>query len=78
MPPLALTDEQLAAIRRYAEPIHPHDRSAYLQRVAVLLRDRELGDGIVARVAQQAQAEFRRSPPQINGRPHAPGSKWTR
>jgi hypothetical protein len=75
---LSLTDEQLAAIRRYAEPLHPHDRGLYLRRVAELLRDRELGDGLVSRIAAQAQAEFRRSPPQINGRPHAPGSKWTR
>jgi hypothetical protein len=39
--PLALTDEQLDIIRNFAEPLNPHDRSAYLQRVAALLGDRE-------------------------------------
>jgi hypothetical protein len=70
MPPLALTDAQLDIIRNFAEPLNPDDRSAYLERVAALLGDRELGDGIVSRMAQLAQAEFRRLPAQINGRPH--------
>jgi hypothetical protein len=68
--PLALTDDQLDIIRNFAEPLRPDQRDAYLQRVAALLGDRELGDGIVSRMAQLAQGEFRRLPAQINGRPH--------
>jgi hypothetical protein len=45
-----------------ASPLHPHDRSAYLERVAELLRGRELGDGIVARAAREAQRQFMRAP----------------
>jgi hypothetical protein len=60
-PPLALSDDQLAVVQRLAEPIVYADRAAYLQRVAQLLRDRELGDGAVHRAAQQAQREFRRA-----------------
>ena len=69
--PLALTDAQLDIIRNFAEPLEPGQRGAYLERVAALLGDREIGDGIVSRMAQLAQAEFRRLPAQINGRPHA-------
>jgi hypothetical protein len=35
-PPIALTDDQLDIIRRAAEPLHPHDRGAYLETVAEL------------------------------------------
>jgi hypothetical protein len=68
--PLALTDDQLRIIRDFAEPLRPDQRGAYLQRVAALLGDRELGDGIVSRMARLAQAEFCRVPAQINGRLH--------
>jgi hypothetical protein len=68
--PLALTDDQLATIRRYAEPLHPHDRSRYLQRVVALLDGREIGDGLIARAARAAQLEFRRAPAEADGRPH--------
>jgi hypothetical protein len=60
--PLALTDDQFAIVRRFAAPLHPHDRGRYLQRVAELLRGRELGDGLIARAASAAQLEFRCSP----------------
>ena len=54
-PPIALSDEQLDIIRRAAEPLHPHDRGAYLEAVAELLNGHELGDGVVARAAREAQ-----------------------
>jgi DNA-directed RNA polymerase specialized sigma24 family protein len=53
MRPLALSDQQLAIIRRAAAPLHPRDRSAFLQRVAELLNGQEIGDGTVARAAAQ-------------------------
>jgi hypothetical protein len=77
MPLLALTDDQLTIIRRLAEPLQYAARSAYLERVAQLLRDQtEIGDGIIHRAAEQAQKEFRRSPIQFNGK--AVGSKYGR
>jgi hypothetical protein len=66
--PLALTDSELDIVRNFAEPLLPEQRDAYLQRVAQLLRGRELGDGVVSRMAQLAQSEFRRVPAQIDGR----------
>jgi hypothetical protein len=68
--PLALTDEQLRIVLDFAEPLNPQDRSAYLVRVAALLGDRELGDGVVHKMARVAQGEFKRLPAQINGRLH--------
>jgi hypothetical protein len=62
MPPLALTDDQLATIQRHAEPLHPADRDAYLRRVAQLLDGIEPGDGVVSRVARAAAREFFRPP----------------
>jgi hypothetical protein len=56
--PLALTDEQLAAIRRAAEPLQPHDRGAFLQAVADALQNLELGDGNVFRAIKVAQKQF--------------------
>jgi hypothetical protein len=67
---LALTDDQLATVRRLAEPLHPHDRGPYLRRVAELLRDQEPGDGLIHRVAEQAQWDFRRSPALEERQPH--------
>jgi DNA-directed RNA polymerase specialized sigma24 family protein len=58
--PLALTDDQLQIIRRAAAPLHPHDRSAFLERVARALSDIEAGDGVVARAARDAQQHFMR------------------
>jgi hypothetical protein len=60
--PLAFTDPQMDVILRAAEPLHPQDRSAYLQRVADLLNGHELGDGLVSRAARQAQRELFRPP----------------
>ena len=60
---LALTDDQLTIVQNFAEPLEPALHGAYLQRVAALLRGRELGDGVVSRMAQLAQSEFRRAAP---------------
>lgn len=68
MPPLALTDDQLAALQRFAEPLHPSDRGSFLTRVASILQDREIGDGAVHRAAEQAQLEYRRPTAAIDGR----------
>jgi hypothetical protein len=74
--PLALTDSQLDIIRRLAEPLPYANRTDYLARVAELLRGRDVGDGIVYRVAEQAQKEFRRSNVLVDGHQH--GGKYGR
>jgi hypothetical protein len=66
--PLRLTDSQLDVVRAFAEPIHITDRDAFLQRVAALLRDVEIGDGAVHRACEKAQLEYRRPTASINGR----------
>jgi hypothetical protein len=65
MQPLKLTDTQLNIIRRAAEPLHPHDRGVYLETVAELLNGHELGDGIITRVAKEAQKRFWRGTPEL-------------
>jgi hypothetical protein len=60
--PIALTDNQLSMIMRHAEPLPAADRSKYLHRVASLLHGQEIGDGVVARAARQAQGELFRAP----------------
>jgi hypothetical protein len=74
--PIALTDSQLSSIMGYAQPLQPADRIIFLELVAQRLRgERELGDGIVARVCRELQRELydyplkAGSPPQhFNGR----------
>jgi hypothetical protein len=48
--PLRLTDDQLAAVLRAAEPLAVGDRDAFLRDVAAALQGQELGDGTVYRV----------------------------
>jgi hypothetical protein len=60
--PLRLTDEQLAAVQRAAEPLYPNDRSDFLQTIADLLQGQELGDGSVYRAIAQAQKQFYDAP----------------
>jgi hypothetical protein len=60
---IRLSDEQMHVISRTAEPLFPSDRGAYFHRVAELLHGHPvLGDGLIARVAKQAQHEFLRPP----------------
>jgi hypothetical protein len=68
MQPLALSDTQLAIIKTFAAPLNSHQRSAYLQRVAQLLRGHDLEDGHVHRVARITQAELLRPSVAIDGR----------
>ena len=72
---IRLTDDQLSIITRAAEPLHPSDRGAFLQRVATLLNGHELGDGVISRVARQAQKEFWRAP---ELEPKRTQSRWDR
>jgi hypothetical protein len=76
MKPLALSDEQLLTVQRAAEPLHPHDRGAYLERVAEMLSGHEIGDGLVGRVAREAQRQFLRAPEPTESKPMP--SRWDR
>jgi hypothetical protein len=73
--PIALTDDQLDIIRRAAQPLHPQDRSAYLETVASLLAGHEIGDGSVARAVAAAQRHYR-NPPDLSRGHHVP--RWAR
>jgi hypothetical protein len=70
--PLRLTDDQLAAVLRAAEPLALGDRSAFLQDVATALQGQEFGDGMVYRAIAQAQRQYF-DPPILT-----PGSRWER
>jgi hypothetical protein len=56
--PLRLTDDQLAAVMRAAEPLAVGDRGAFLLDVAAALQGQELGDGTVYRVIAQVQRRY--------------------
>ena len=75
MKPIALTDNQLAQVQRCAEPLNPHDRGPYLERVAELLNGHEIGDGLVGRVVREAQRQFLRAP---ELEPRRAPSRWDR
>ena len=62
MKPIGFTDEQLLAIQRAAGPLQPQDRGPYLEKVAEMLNGHEIGDGLVGRVAREAQRQFLRAP----------------
>jgi hypothetical protein len=70
--PLRLTDDQLTAVLRAAEPLAVGDRGAFLQDVAAALQGQELGDGMVYRTVAQVQRQFY-DPPILT-----PGSRWER
>jgi hypothetical protein len=57
--PLALTDSQLLTVMAAAAPLDPEARVKFLQAVADELMNREIGDGIVSRVARDLQGRFR-------------------
>jgi hypothetical protein len=81
MPPLALTDDHLATIQRLAEPLHPADRGAYLQRVSALLNGHELGDEHMAApfgAASAAVADMHGWPDAVRGFTAArgKGKRW--
>jgi hypothetical protein len=74
--PLALTDEQLDLLHRMAWPLAPADRSPFLEAVAEALQGQTIGDGVVHRVAVEAQRRFW-TPPLDERRARAP-RKWAR
>jgi len=55
--PLALTDAELNQIMRYAGPLHPRLRRAFVERVAYELRGRVIGDGLVHRACAKVLKE---------------------
>ncbi len=59
MPPIALTDQQLARITTTACQIPRHLPAGYLQCVAELLRAHDLGDGDVHRACIASAREVR-------------------
>jgi hypothetical protein len=75
MPPLALTDEQVDALARIAAPLQPRDRRLFLEDVARELNGREIGPGLLHRIAVECQRRYW-SPPAVDGRPHI--GKWAR
>jgi hypothetical protein len=76
MPPLALSDEQLDALARIAAPLSPRDRTSFLADVARELKGREVGPGLLHRVAVECQRRYW-SPPAIDARPPI-GGKYGR
>jgi hypothetical protein len=59
MPPLSLSDAQMDAVMRAAQPLSPADRADCLQAVADLLQGvRQPGDGDVFRAGREAQRRF--------------------
>jgi hypothetical protein len=75
MPPLALTDEQVDTLTRIATPLAPHQRQSFLEDVARELTGREVGPGLLHRVAVECQRRYW-TPPAIDGKPH--GGKYGR
>jgi hypothetical protein len=75
MKPIGLTDSQLLTIQRAAGPLHPKDRGPYLEKVAEMLNGHEIGDGLVGRVAREAQRLFLRAP---EFEPKRVQSRWDR
>jgi hypothetical protein len=75
MSPLRLSDSQLDAIMRAAQPLPVHMRDGFLKAVAERLRGQELGDGEVGRAIREVQSKFF-DPPILE---RATGtSKWSR
>jgi hypothetical protein len=64
MPP-HFSDAQLDVLMRAAAPLNPRDRAAFMQDVARALDGRELGDGVIYRVATEIQRRYW-SPPLAN------------
>jgi hypothetical protein len=57
--PLALSDDEYSAVQAAAAPIHPLQRGAFLQALAVELeRHPVVGPGLVHRLAADLQRRF--------------------
>jgi hypothetical protein len=72
--PLALTDDQLAAVMRAAEPLAVGDRDGFLRDVAAALQGQELGDGAVYRTIAQMQRRYY-DPPILSAPPPGGGGR---
>ena len=58
MSPIRLTDEQMREVQQ-AAAIVPYDlRQTFLERLALELRDKDLGDGLVHRVAYEVARDI--------------------
>jgi hypothetical protein len=67
--PIAISDQQLSAIMRAAEPLSPADRGQFLSALADALRDEdELGDGVLGRTIRRVIRPFFK-PPTLTPRP---------
>ena len=53
MTPIRLTDSQLQEVLQAARMVPFDSRQAFLEQLAVELRDKALGDGLVRRVAYE-------------------------
>ena len=63
MPPVSLSDDQLAIVMACAQPIPASDRAQFLEDVAAQLAQyRELGPGWVSRIATAEQRKVFRPP----------------
>jgi hypothetical protein len=74
---LALTDEQIDTLTRIAAPLSPHDRQSFLADVARALDGRELGPGLLHRVAVECQRKYW-TPPAIDGSGRLGAGKYAR
>ncbi len=64
----SLTPDELSIVHSAARPLQPQAVEPFLATVAERLRDcRELGPGVIFRVAREVQREFF-DPPSLNGR----------
>ena len=64
---LSLSDDELRNILDNAQPLAPEDRSKFLEAVAEELgKFRDLGPGLVGRVAREAQKRYF-APPSFQG-----------
>jgi hypothetical protein len=63
--PLSLSDEQLDALLRAAEPLQPGDRTSFLEAVAAKLQGQPLGDGVVFRAIRETQGRFLNPPERL-------------
>ena len=64
--PISLSDEALSFLMRIVEPLHPHDRSAFLKTLAHRLHGEEIGDGTIYRVARDVLRSGFFKPPKVS------------
>ena len=60
---LGFTDGQMSAVTSTAAPLHPRDRSTFVEAVAARFANRdEIGDGELGRALRELQREFMNAP----------------